>query len=63
MNEHNCAACRFLVELDKDAHVCRRYPPVLVPLGENVLTLYPMINNIRTWWCGEWQHKFSERAN
>jgi len=63
ISEHNCAACRFLVELDKEAYVCRRYPPELVPHKNDVLTIYPMINNINTWWCGEWQHKFSEGAN
>ena len=63
----NCASCRYcediVKEIGDEAYVCRRYPPSLFDLHGKVHTLYPMINDIQKWWCGEHQAKFSSGAN
>lgn len=57
----SCATCRFLEDIVKEigdeAYVCRRYPPALFQLNGKVHSLFPMINDPKTWWCGEHQLK------
>jgi len=63
MDNQTCSTCRYLVELDKDCKVCRRYPPQLFTIDGQAVTLYPMIHKVNDWWCGEWEHKFSKGSN
>jgi len=57
----SCATCKHMHEFDSDAHICRRYPPGLYTVEGKVLSLWPVINDVRSWWCGE--HEFRKSNN
>lgn len=49
--EEVCANCRFHVLDGEDIGRCHRYPPVMVPEGDQYSFEYPAVNPDD--WCGD----------
>jgi hypothetical protein len=49
-----CGTCTFNV-----GGGCRRYPPqrVYAPDPTQDVTVFPVVANANSWWCGEWKEK------
>ena len=65
-----CENCRFVLELEKDNFVCRRYPPIPVSFvdayegsaktgGRKVAAHGCQCPVNHNWWCGEWKPMLS----
>lgn len=52
--ESVCANCKFCAADKEDVGRCHRYPPVMVPEGDQYSFDYPAVNPDD--WCGE--HSF-----
>jgi hypothetical protein len=53
--EEVCANCRYhVLDKEEDFGRCHRYPPIMVPEGDQYSFEYPAVNPDD--WCGE--HKF-----
>lgn len=55
MGKDTCVNCLYYTkENDKCGFICRRYPPLALPLSEGNFTfVYPRIEF--NWWCGEYK--------
>lgn len=50
--KEECENCRYLLELDTEVGLCRRYPPIAVPDDESE---FPEV------WLGGWCGEFVEK--
>lgn len=55
--EESCKSCRFFLDTDEGAGVCRRHPAVPVAVGDQVYSHFPVM--LDSGWCGEYKLKVS----
>ena len=56
----DCGQCSWWVTTDGDTGECRLRPPVVIPIGGNAVTAFPVMH--REGWCAEYHGPRADRT-